>query len=340
MSTATAVSPLAAVRAAQANVQGMIPRRENRSGIRYAWFGLDDVHHQDLDVMTNGANGGRLRRLKWQPITKVPCWVRTGALGEGGASEVVASRNPDPTTRTPREQMYFKQPSSIANSLIMLYGNRGLIDSNVLRYVELDTFENLYLDEIFFPEPDDQLPRTFRESEARVMAQLERLQQGKPTTPDGKAVPLAPAAIPSVIKIGEEMLLSLRQSARFGRATIDERHSDMERAVSDTTGRYRGTYDDRERRLLKWLEITPRNQALEKIALDSNQLPAVIQQMANVVAAQANQPQQQFDMAALGKAIGDALAEKMAPQVAQSQLPAKPETDTEKKVTTPTIKTR
>lgn len=320
MSTAVATAPLDAIRAAQAGINGMIPRQENRSGIRYAWYALDDVHHQDLDAMTNGASGGRLQHLKWQPITKAQCWVRAGALGDNGASEVVARRNPDPTTRRPREEMYWKQPSSIVNSLVMLYGNRGLIDSNVLRFVDLDTFEALHLDAIFFPEAEDALPRTFRACEARILGQIEKLRQGKPSSPDGRAIPLAPAAIPSVIKIGEEMLLSLRQSAKFGRAAIDERHSDMERAATDNSGRYRGTYDDRERRLLEWLEITPRNAALEKIALDSNQLPAVIQQLANVVTSQANQ-QPQFDVIALGKAIGDALAEKMSPQKAEPEKP-------------------
>lgn len=333
MSTATAVaSPLDAIRAAQAGINGMIPRQENRAGTRYAWFGLESPHHQDLDAMTNGASGGKLQRLKWQPITRAQCWVRAGALGDAGAAEIVARRNIDPTTRRPREEMYWKHPASIANSLVMLYGNRGLIDSNMLRFVDLDTFEALHLDDIFFPEAEENLPKTFKECETRILGQIEKLRAGKPSTPDGRVVPLASAAISSVIKIGEEMLLSLRQSAHFGRITIDERHSDMEKAKSDTTGRYRGTYDDRERRLLIWLEITPRNAALEKIALDSNQLPAVIQQLADVVTSQANQQQPPLDMAALGKAIGDALAEKLAPQKVEAEKP-----ETEKKGPIPVL---
>lgn len=318
--TATA-TPLQAIRQTQTTIEGMLPRRENLMGIRYAWYALDPIHHADLDAMTDGANGGRMPRLKWQPITKAPRWVHKGALGDAGAAEIVARRNGG------KEEMHWIKPSAIVNSLGMLYGERGLIDSNVLRYAELETFEALQIDEFFFPENEPSLPRTFRACEARVLQQLAVLRTGEPLTPqwrdvtepdDNRAIrksrriPMSGPAIQQIVKIGEEMLASLRTSASFGRKIIDERHAEMEKAAAGQPGN-RGTYDDRERRLLEWLEITPRNAALEKIALDSNQLPAVITQMANVVAAQAQNRPQQLDVAALGDAIGGALAKQLAP---------------------------
>lgn len=324
MSTAT---PLQAIRETQSGVNAMIPRRENVMGTRYSWFALDHIYHEDINAMTNGRNRGHMPRLKWQPIIRAPRWVHAGALGDGAASEVVARRNPDPTNNKMREEMYWIKPSSIQASLNSLYAERGLVDSQVLRYAELDVFEALQLDDLFFPEDEANLPRTFKACEARIILQLEKLRASQPVTPDGRALRLSAETIPSIVKIGEEMLQSLRISARYGRICIDERHAEMEKAATDTTGKYRGTYDDRERRLLEWLEITPRNQALEKIALDSNQLPQVITQMANVVAAQAMQQPQQMDVAALGAAIGASLAKELAP------LMAKPEAATPAPVT-------
>lgn len=312
------ITPLQAIQQTQAQVAGMIPRRENLYGNRYGWFALDDIHHEDISAMTNGVNGGKMRRLRWQPITRAPRWVHAGALGDNQA-DVVATRNPDGISGRPREEMYWIKPAAIMASLNVLYGGRGLVDSNVLRYAELDTFEALQLDEFFFPESDNELPRTFRECEVRVISQIQKLQSGDTTAPDGRKLAYSNAVISSLIQIGEEMLNSLRISAQVGRIAIDERHAEMEKAATDTTGRYRGTYDNRERRLLEWLEITPRNQALEKIALDSNQLPNVIQQMANVVAAQASRPQETLDVGALGAAIGASLAKELAPLMARPE---------------------
>lgn len=329
-------TPLQAIQQTQAEVAGMIPRRENLFGNRYGWFALDDIHHEDIGAMTNGANGGKMRRLRWQPITRAPRWVHAGALNENPA-EVVATRNPDSISGRPREAMYWIKPASIMNSLNVLYGGRGLVDSEVLRYAELDTFESLHLDDFFFPEADEDLPRTFRECEARVIGQMQKLRAGDTTAPNGQRLSYSTAVIPSLIKIGEEMLASLRTSARVGRVAIDERHAEMEKAATDTTGRYRGTYDSRERRLLEWLEITPRNQALEKIALDSNQLPQVIQQMANVVAAQATRQPETLDVGALGAAIGASLARELAPIMARPTTPAI-ETEAVKEQSKPKIK--
>jgi hypothetical protein len=319
----TVPTPLQAIQQTQAQVAGMIPRRENLFGNRYGWFALDDIHHADISAMTNGVNGGKMRRLRWQPITRAPRWVHSGALGDNHA-DVVATRNPDGISGRPREEMYWIKPAAIMASLNVLYGNRGLVDSDVLRYAELDTFEALHLDEFFFPEADEDLPRTFRECEVRMVSQMQKLQSGDTTAPDGRTMTYSNAVIPSLVKIGEEMLNSLRASARVGRVAIDERHAEMEKAATDTTGRYRGTYDNRERRLLEWLEITPRNQALEKIALDSNQLPLVIQQMANVVAAQATRQPETLDVGALGAAIGASLAKELAPLMVKSEPVAEP----------------
>lgn len=309
----TAVSPAKAVKDAQANIAAMIPRQENKMGTRYAWYGLDSIHHHDLDAMTNGANGGRMQRLKWQPITKAPRWVHTGALGENGAAEVVARR---PANGKPKEDMFWVKPWAIINSLGMLYGERGLIDSPTLRFAELEAFEALHLDEFFFPEPEEALPATFRLCEARILEQLAKLEAGDFTTPDGKSLTVTREAAGMMLLVGKEMLGSLRQSALYGRKVIDERHAEMEKAAAGVAGN-RGTYDDRERRLLAWLEITPRNAALEKIALDSNQLPSVIQQMANVVAAQATKQPEPLDVSALGAAIGQSLAKELAPLMAK-----------------------
>lgn len=339
--TAAVASPLQAIKRTQSSVEAMIPRRENLMGNRYAWYGLDSIHHADLDAMTDGANQGRMPRLKWQPIIKAPRWVHVGALGENGAAEIVARRNPDSSGK-PREEMHWIKPWAIINSLGMLYGERGLIDSPTLRYADLDTFEALHLDDIFFPENEESLPQTFKLSEKRILDQLAVLRSGKAMSPEwfdvtaaneqmashpAQAVAVSPAAIPQIIKIGEEMLASLRHSAVYGRKVIDERHAEMEKAAAGVPGN-RGTYDDRERRLLAWLEITPRNAALEKIALDSNQLPQVITQMANVVAAQAQRQPETLDVAALGEAIGGALAKQLAPLIAKSE--AEPSTESVK----------
>lgn len=330
--TAAVASPLQAIRSTQANVEAMIPRRENLMGNRFAWYGLDTVHHADLAAMTDGANEGRMPRLKWQPIIKAPRWVHVGALGENGAAEIVARRNPDPSNGKPREEMHWIKPWAIINSLGMLYGERGLIDSPTLRYIELDVFEALRLDDFFFPEPEETLPTTFRACEARIVQQLERLQTGDLTTPDGRTLQVRESAVSVMVTVGKEMLASLRHSAAYGRKVIDERHAEMEKAAAGVPGN-RGTYDDRERRLLAWLEITPRNQALEKIALDSNALPQVITQMASVVAAQATREPEKLDVAALGEAIGGALAKQLAPLITKPTLetitmddpPVKPE---------------
>ena len=68
----TAVSPAKAVKDAQANIAAMIPRQENKMGTRYAWYGLDSIHHHDLDAMTNGANGGRMHGPHIVPYTQMP----------------------------------------------------------------------------------------------------------------------------------------------------------------------------------------------------------------------------------------------------------------------------
>ncbi len=332
MSVATA-TPLQAVRSAQADVERLNQRAIDLWALRYAWYALDDVHHDDINAMTNGINGGLMRRCKWQPITRAPRWVHFGALGSENGGEVVATRNPDPTTRRPREQMYWIKPAAVMSSLTMLYGERGMVDGENLRGVDLDTFEALRIDDLFFPENDASLPRTFRGCEARVIQQLQKLKRGDLSTPEWtnvlesderKAVtpsysaPVSSHALPSVIKIGEEMLGSLRRSARHGRIVIDEIHAEMEKARVDVSGRYRGTYDNRERRLLEWLEITPRNEALERMAVDANSLPTLVGQMANIVAAQA-QNTQALDVSALGNAIGGALARELAPLMAAKQ---------------------
>ena len=318
MSTAVAVSPAQAIKDAQAGVNAMIPRRENLMGTRYAWYGLDSIHHQDLDAMTNGANGGFMPRCKWQPITKAQRWVHVGALGDNGAAEVVARRNPDPGNGKPREEMFWIKPWAIINSLGMLYGERGLIDSATLRYSELEAFEALQLDDFFFPEPEEKLPQTFKLSEARIIEQLRRLEAGEYVTPDGRQLSITRERAGVMLLCGQEMLGSLRRSAVYARKVIDERHAEMEKAAAGVAGN-RGTYDDRERRLLAWLEITPRNAALEKIALDSNALPGVIQQMANVVAQQATRQPETLDVGALGAAIGASLAKELAPLMAKPE---------------------
>lgn len=332
----TVVAPLEAIKSTQAGIQQMIPRQENLMGIRYAWYGLDSIHHQDLDAMTNGANGGLMPRLKWQPITKAQRWVHAGALGENGAAEIVARRNPDPSNGRLREEMHWIKPWAIINSLGMLYGERGLIDSPTLRYAELEAFEALQLDDFFFPELDEKLPNTFRECEARVVQQLQKLEKGDYTTPDGRSLSISRERAGVMLLAGQEMLGSLRRSAAFGRKTIDERHAEMEKAAAGVPGN-RGTYDDRERRLLAWLEITPRNQALEKIALDSNQLPQVITQMANVVAAQATRQPETLDVGALGAAIGASLAKELAPLMAKPEPPQESQPESVSTVT-PAVK--
>lgn len=319
MSTATTSTPLQAVRSAQEQIGQMNQRNESLWDLSYSWYALDDIHHADINAMTNGASGGHMRRCRWQPITRAPRWIRAGTLGAENGGEVIARRNPDAVTRRPREDMYWIKPASIQASLNMLYGERGMVDSRILKGVDLDTFESLQLDDIFFPEDDAGLPRTFKACEARVIGQLQKLRAGDTTTPDGRTLDIRRSAIPEIIKAGEEMLASLRKSAQYGRVQIDERHAEMEKARVDVSGRFRGTYDNRDRRLLEWLEITPRNEALEKMALDSTSLPTAIAQMANIVAANAQQQAQPFDAAALGDAIGNALAKQFAPMMAKPE---------------------
>ena len=338
MNTATAVSPAQAIKNAQANVDAMIPRRENLMGTRYAWYGLDSIHHQDLDAMTNGANGGRMPRLKWQPITKAQRWVHVGALGENGAAEIIARRNYDDKGK-PREEMHWVKPWAIINSLGMLYGERGLIDSPTLRYAEMDAFEALQLDNFFFPEDEANLPQTFKLSEARIIQQLQRLEAGDYTAPDGRQLNITRERAGVMLLCGKEMLGSLRHSAAYGRKVIDERHAEMEKAAAGVPGN-RGTYDDRERRLLAWLEITPRNAALEKIALDSNQLPAVITQMANVVAAQSARQPETLDVSALGAAIGASLAKELAPLMVRPESAKESPTEDAASSAVPTLKVK
>lgn len=303
-------SVLDRVRSARAAVTEAMPPRANINATRYVWHPIMNISHADVLAINDGFP---MQRLKWQPIVQAPRWEHIQAVPEGPR---VATR-PKPPER-PREAMYWIAPAKIADSLQSLYAESGLLDSKTLVGVELDMFARLYLDDIFFPEDAEKLPATFRAAEERIVTQLQRLKEGSPAMPDGTPVPLAQELIPHVIEIGNEMLERLRYSAGYLRRYIDERHAEMKKAETDTSGRYRGTYDRREYLMLAWLEIAPRDQALNKLAADHNSMPEVVAQavQASMTATAELVKASQVNAAELGSAIGKSLAEALGPMIA------------------------
>lgn len=307
------------VRAAQANVGTVIPKRANVEANRYAWHPLMNISHPDVMAI----NGGEMMpRLKWQPITRAPRW--DPILSRPG-EKWVATRPAPP--EKPREGMYWIMPMRIAESLQTLYAESGLLVSPNLEGVELDTFARLFLDDIFFPEDDSNLPGTFKACDARIKAQLAKLAEGKAESPSGGPLPVAPELIPHVVEIGKEMGKSLVRSANYLSRYIDERHAEMEKAKTDNTGRYRGHYDARERTILAWLEIAPRDQAINRLAQDHNNMGDTVAKAVkeSMTATAEMMKASQVDVNALGAAIGKSLAESLGPlikgNVAQAPQP-------------------
>lgn len=304
------------VRATQSSIQAAVPTRANIEATRYVWHPVMDISHPDV-MAING--GEKMQRLKWQPITRAPRWEPILSRLDGGW---VATRPPAP--QKAREGMYWIMPARIADSMGSMYAETGLIDSKILVGVDLDTFGRLHLDEIFFPESGDDLPNTFETCKARIKTQLAQLKAGSPKSPDGAIIPLAQELIAHVIEIGEEMLEGLVRAANYLKHHLDERHAEMEKAKTDTSGRYRGTYDRREYLILAWLEIAPRDQAINKLAMDSNNMPKMIAEavQASMGATADMVKASQINTEALGAAIGKSLAESLGPLIKGNNAPA------------------
>lgn len=298
--TEVTATPLQRVTQTMNGLSGMMPRRENVWATRYVWFPLHDIHHADVSALTGG---GHINRLKWQPVTRAPRWAHVGAIPE---AEVVARRPALPDRA--REEMYWIKPARIIDSLATLYAERGLVDSVTLASIELEDFAKFHVDEVFFPETEGDLPATQTEVEARIDQQLSRLQDRQTVTPSGTLIPLATELIPYLIDIGTEMLAGVKRTAGWLRQHIDERHAEMEKAKNDATGRYRGAYDRKDLAALAWLGLARRDEALNTMAVQHSQLPAIIKQLAKMNAQQMQQQGGQFDVQALGEAIGKSLA--------------------------------
>lgn len=293
----------AAAKARLGQMTSTAPQTGNWDETRYVWFAPFGLAHNDT---------GPIPRLRWFPVTRVLRW--DNILSKENQSEFVATRNLVKPNDRPTEGAYWIKPGAIANSLNLQYGEWGMADSVVFRGREVETVEKLGVNELFFPEDADALPKTYRETKARIEEVLGKIETG---ALEGAA----PGIIKAIRDVAAEMLASLERTRIYMQNHIADRHAEMEKAKTDTTGKFRGAYDQKDRNFLAWLEIAPRDEALNSMAVNNNALV----QLAEAQLRQSQQPQQPLldenSLHILGKAIAMGLAEanKPAPQQNNNQ---------------------
>lgn len=237
------------------------PTQVDREAIQYVWFPFCDLAHDDV---------GTIKRLRWQPITRQLRWENI--LSKENPAEYVMTRNlENPRSNRHTEGAYWIKPGAIVNSLREQYGEWGLLVSSAAFGMPVEEFEKLGIDNFFFPEADDQLPATHREIQARIQERLDAIHGG--------ALKGAPqAAINALVSLGQEMLASLARAYNYQNVTIADRLAEIEKAKYDNSGKYRGSLDSRDRKMLSWLEITPPDEALKKAAVDNYSLAEIAKQ--------------------------------------------------------------
>jgi len=284
--------------------QTRVPVQVSRDAIQYCWFAPVNVTHRDQ---------GLINRLRWTPITRQEKWVSIAE--KQNPDEFVAVRNlkaeklrqrPMPP---PNQGLLWVKPGAIANSLHLEFGEWGLLISPTLAKIgsqhDIDVFASLRLDDIYFPMAEDDLPTTFTDIKARIEAVLRAIEQGKleslvsaATARHFKALPSESARM--VTAVGKEMLESVARSRAYQEMQLNITHAGFEKAKTESG--HRGTYDQRDRQMMAFLEVVPQDEVQNRNAQANMTLIEIAkQQLQNGSAAQG------IDYAELGKGIAAGL---------------------------------
>lgn len=292
------MNPITAAAERAKSFERQAPSTFDRDAIQYVWFAGADLAHDDV---------GTIRRCRWQPITRVLRWE--SILCKENPEEYAMRRNTKNPNGKPTEGGYWIKPGSIVNSLREQYGEWGILVSDKAKGCPIEEFAKLDVDQFFFPQADEDLPKTHRECVAQVQARTQAIKEG-----ELKGAPQT--VVDWLLALGNEMLASLAATANHRNIVITDRLAEIEKAKYDNSGKFRGSLDARDRAMLAWMEITPPEEALKKAAVDQFSLADVAKQLLMQPQAPA------LDTQALGAEIGKSLAEGLAPLLADLRKPA------------------
>lgn len=225
-----------------------VPSVMSRDAIQFAWYAPLNLKHRDQ---------GEIKRCRWTPIIKRERWM--SILAKPSVDEFAAVRNSRNPSKPPTEGLEWIKPGAIANSLYDEFAAWGLLISPSLgkANISLDEFEALNLDEIYFPMADDELPRTYSATKSQIEQVLNAIQSG-----GLKQYPKE--AVTRITAVGREMLDSLERTKAYFQAQLDITHQGFE--DSKTKEGFRGKYDQRDRAMMAWLEIVPRDEVQNSAA--------------------------------------------------------------------------
>ena len=277
-----------------------IPSQISRDAIQYAWYAASDLTHRDL---------GPIKRCRWTPIVKQEKWKTI--LAKPSPDDFAAVRNLRNPSAPPTQGLIWIKPGAIANSLYEEFNEWGLLISPTLMKAapDLDVFERLSIDSIFFPMEDEALPKTYNALRSQIETVLASIESG--------ALQRLPnETIRTIVAVGKEMLQSLDRTAVYQEGELAKTHQSFEK--SKTEQGHRGTYDRRDRAMMAWLEVVPRDEVQNRSAIANETLIELAKQQ--LVSGAGNA----IDYEALGRGI----AKGLEPMIATI---AKPETKPEVK---------
>lgn len=271
-------------------IKDAVLRQQDIWAVRYVWYGgPEPLNHKDIESQT-------IAPLSWVPVIPREHWRNILSFGAGNAPVKVRPVSmPGRPAEKPREGMTYIKPAVIVASLQETFGERGLLVSQL--NCSFEEFQALQLDSFFFP---NKKPATYQATKDYLEAFRDKL--GKMGETGARFLSLC-----------DEMLNSLRITHSFHLQQIDATHAEMERARTDTTGRYKGTYDRSDLMRLEWLGMTRRDEALNKLAAENNELPKLVGQLVQVQLHQieANKQQQPVDIAAIAAAAASAAVKEL-----------------------------
>jgi len=181
------------------------------------------------------------------------------------------------------------QPGIIADALCANHGNEGVIILRSLLSVTAEQWLDWELNSILFGD-----------EEIRTLAGMRtRLASVQSITTGGRR-----KLIDDIVK---ELTISLDVAERKYRQEIRETHAEMDQARGGNTTA-KATYDRRDLRLLEWLQLTPRGDALDRLADSYNLVPGMLQGLQQPAAAA---PQPSVDPLMVGEMVKEGIKEGM-----------------------------
>lgn len=180
------------------------------------------------------------------------------------------------------------QPGIIADALCANHGNEGVLIVQSLLEVTEEQWNEWGLNSILFGDDEIRTLIGMRTRLASVQAAYTGARRGL------------------VDKIGGELTIALQIAEAKYRQEIRETHAEMDLArAGNATAK--STYDRRDLRLLEWLQLTPRGDALDRLADSYNQVPGMLQGLQQPAPA----PQPTVDPLMVGEMVKEGIKEGM-----------------------------